>query len=154
MHHSESPAREEERASSAARSSVFAAVAFRRSVMRRAVFFNIFLIAMPVGAVTSILHRVSGILLALGLPVLAWVLQQSVRSPEAYGAVMAALQRWPQKAALVVFTWALAHHLLAGVRHLLSDIDIGSLLPAARRSGWCVNVGAVAIALLALEALL
>jgi succinate dehydrogenase / fumarate reductase cytochrome b subunit len=43
----------------------------------------------------------------------------------------------------------LAHHLLAGIRHLLSDIDIGSQLPAARRSAWIVNFGGAAVALLA-----
>jgi len=44
--------------------------------------------------------------------------------------------------------------LLAGIRHLLSDIDIGSHLPAARRSGWIVNLGGVAVALLAAGVLL
>jgi succinate dehydrogenase / fumarate reductase cytochrome b subunit len=121
--------------------------------MRRAVFFNIFQIAMPVGAVTSILHRISGVVLALGLPLLAWMLQQSVHSAQAYAHLTQLLTSWPQKIALVVFTWALAHHILAGVRHLLSDIDIGSLLPAARRSGWFVNIGAVVLAALALGAL-
>jgi len=43
----------------------------------------------------------------------------------------------------------LAHHLLAGIRHLLSDIDIGSQLPFARRSTWIVNVGGAAVALFA-----
>jgi len=52
-----------------------------------------------------------------------------------------------------VFIWALAHHLLAGTRHPLSDIDIGSLLPVARRSAWIVNVGGVAVALLAVGVL-
>jgi hypothetical protein len=35
------------------------------------------------------------------------------------------------------------------VRHLLSDIDIGSQLPAARRSAWIVNLGGAAVALAA-----
>jgi succinate dehydrogenase / fumarate reductase cytochrome b subunit len=48
----------------------------------------------------------------------------------------------------------LAHHVLAGIRHLLSDVDIGSQLPAARRSAWIVNVGGVALALFAAAALL
>jgi succinate dehydrogenase / fumarate reductase cytochrome b subunit len=43
----------------------------------------------------------------------------------------------------------LAHHLMAGVRHLLSDIDVGAHLPAARRSAWVVNVGALVVALIA-----
>lgn len=50
--------------------------------------------------------------------------------------------------------WALTHHLLAGVRHLLSDIDVGSHLPAARTSAWLVNGCAVLVALLSLGVLL
>jgi len=45
------------------------------------------------------------------------------------------------KVAALAFLWALAHHLFAGVRHLLIDIDIGSRLPVARRSAWSVNLG-------------
>ena len=54
----------------------------------------------------------------------------------------------------MVLTWALAHHLLAGIRHLLSDIDVGSGLPAARRSAWLVNVSGLVIAAFAAGALL
>jgi succinate dehydrogenase/fumarate reductase cytochrome b subunit len=43
----------------------------------------------------------------------------------------------------------LAHHLLGGVRHLLSDFDIGSPLRSARKSAWFVNLAGVAVALLA-----
>jgi len=56
--------------------------------------------------------------------------------------------------ATIVLVWVLTHHLLAGIRHLLSDIDIGSQLTAARRSAWIVNVGGIAMALLAAGALL
>jgi succinate dehydrogenase / fumarate reductase cytochrome b subunit len=53
------------------------------------------------------------------------------------------------KAAAVIAVWALAHHLLGGVRHLLSDFDIGSPLRSARTSAWFVNLAGVAVALLA-----
>jgi succinate dehydrogenase / fumarate reductase cytochrome b subunit len=53
------------------------------------------------------------------------------------------------KLALIAFIWALSHHLLAGVRHMLMDIGIGSHLSDARRSAWTVNVGGVAMALMA-----
>jgi succinate dehydrogenase / fumarate reductase cytochrome b subunit len=46
-----------------------------------------------------------------------------------------------------LLAWALAHHLLAGVRHLLTDISVGSTLSRARRSAWAVNLGGVAMAL-------
>lgn len=121
--------------------------------MRRAVFFNLAQIQMPVGAVTSIIHRVTGVLLAVGIPFGVYILDQSLQSPQSYARVLELFDLWVFKAVTLVFIWALAHHLLAGVRHLLSDIDIGSLLPAARRSAWIVNIGGLAIALLAAGAL-
>lgn len=51
--------------------------------------------------------------------------------------------------ALVAFIWALSHHLLAGVRHLLMDIGIGSHLVEACRSAWGVNIGGAVMALVA-----
>ena len=53
------------------------------------------------------------------------------------------------KGALIAFVWALSFHLLAGVRHLLMDIGVGSHLADARRSAWSVNVGGVVMVLLA-----
>ena len=109
---------------------------------------------MPVGALTSIGHRITGVLLAFTTPSCLWMLDLSLQGPEGYARVTELMESVLVKAALVVSTWALAHHLLAGVRHLLSDIDIGSQLPAARRSAWIVNLAGVAAALLAAGALL
>ena len=121
--------------------------------MARPVFFNLFQIQMPVGALTSITHRITGILLALGIPYGVYLLDLSLQGPQSFAELTRLFHQWPFKAAAVVFIWALAHHLLAGTRHLLSDIDIGSLLPVARRSAWIVNVGGVAVALLAVGVL-
>lgn len=121
---------------------------------RRPVFLNLTQLAMPVGALTSITHRVTGILLALGIPAAVYVLDMSLRTPQSYAELIRMSGQWTSRVIAIVFIWALAHHLLAGVRHLLSDVDIGSLLPAARRSAWIVNVAGLAIALLAAGALL
>lgn len=104
---------------------------------------------MPVGALTSIGHRLSGIVLAMSVPLAVWLLALSLRDEQAYAAVVALLGHPAARAATVVVAWALAHHLLAGVRHLLSDFDVGSPLRSARRSAWLVNVGAVGAALVA-----
>jgi succinate dehydrogenase / fumarate reductase cytochrome b subunit len=122
--------------------------------MKRPVFFNVFQIRMPVGAVTSILHRITGIFLAIGIGFGVYLLDRSLRDPQSYAWVSALFTHAAFKMAALAFAWALAHHLLAGIRHLLSDIDIGSSLPAARRSAWCVNLGALAVTLLAAGALL
>jgi succinate dehydrogenase / fumarate reductase cytochrome b subunit len=113
------------------------------------VFLSLMQIQMPVGALTSITHRVTGVLLALGIPAAVYLLDQSLQGPQSYARLLGMFDQWVFKAVVVLFTWALAHHLLAGIRHLLSDVDIGSHLPAARRSAWVVNVAGVAVAVLA-----
>ena len=121
---------------------------------RRPVFFDLTKIQMPVGALTSITHRVTGMLLIFGVPFCIYLLDLSLQGPVGYSQVMAILDQAPVKGVLIVLAWALAHHLLAGTRHLLSDIDIGSQLPAARRSAWVVNLGGVLVALLAAAGML
>ena len=121
---------------------------------RRPVFLDLLRVQMPVGALTSITHRVTGVLLAIGVPFTIYLLDLSLQSPEGYAEVIALTDRWFVKWGLILMIWALAHHLLAGIRHLLSDIDVGSHLAAARRSAWIVNVTGFAVALLAAGALL
>ena len=117
-------------------------------------FLDLARIQMPVGALTSITHRVTGTLLALGIPFGIYILERSLEGPESYAWLLGLVNKWTFKAPAIVLIWALAHHLLAGVRHLLSDIDVGSRLPAARRSAWIVNVGGLVVALIAAGALL
>lgn len=114
----------------------------------RPVYLDLTKIQMPVGALTSIGHRISGVALAFGLPVAAWMFALSLRDEGGYAHVMALLGRLPFKVVVVVVVWALAHHLLGGVRHLLSDFDIGSPLRSARRSAWLVNLAGVVVALI------
>lgn len=104
---------------------------------------------MPVGALTSIAHRVSGILLACGLPLCVYLLDLSLRGPQSFAQVAHLTESPAFRLAALIAVWALAHHLLAGIRHLLSDVDVGSALPAARRSAWLVNLAAAGVALLA-----
>ena len=115
----------------------------------RPVFFTLTQIQMPVGAITSIVHRITGVVLALGLPYFLYVLHLSLDSAQSYERLTRIAGTGLFKVALVAFTWALSHHLLAGVRHLLMDIGIGSHLVKARRSAWGVNIGGAALALLA-----
>ena len=120
----------------------------------RPVFLNLAKIQMPVGALTSITHRITGVLLAFAIPFCIYLLDLSLQGPPGYDRVSAMLDGGLVKSAVIVLTWALAHHMLAGIRHLLSDIDIGSQLPAARRSAWIVNIGGAVVALLAAGVLL
>ncbi len=122
--------------------------------LRRPVFLDLTKIRMPVGALTSIGHRISGVVLTIGVPVVVYLLALSLEDEQSFARVSSLLRLVPVRAALVILVWALSHHVLAGVRHLLSDFDIGSPLRAARRSAWLVNLGGVALAVFAVGVLL
>ena len=116
-------------------------------------FFNLFQIQMPVGALTSIMHRITGVVLALGIPLALYALHLSLDSEQSYARLAQIASTVLFKVAAIIFIWALSHHLLAGVRHLFMDVDVGSHLPAARRSAWIVNVGGILMGLMAAGAL-
>ena len=116
----------------------------------RPVFLNFLQIQMPVGAVTSILHRITGVLLAVGVPFALYLFWRSLAHEMGFTQVMELLHNRLVQGALALLAWALAHHVFAGVRHMLTDINIGSTLHSARRSAWAVNLAAIALALLAL----
>ena len=116
-------------------------------------FLNLLQIQMPVGAITSILHRLTGVLLAVGVPIGMFLLWRSLHGEAGFAQVMSLLHHRAFQAVVVLLVWALSHHVLAGVRHMLTDINIGSTLHKARRSAWAVNLTAAALALLALGVL-
>lgn len=122
--------------------------------LSRPVFLNLMQIRMPVGALTSIGHRLTGVLLAAGVPLSIYFFYLSVHSEQTFTAMMVWLRYPAIKGVMFVLVWALAHHLLAGVRHLLTDINVGSTLHAARRSAWLVNLSGAGIALVAAGVLL
>jgi succinate dehydrogenase / fumarate reductase cytochrome b subunit len=119
----------------------------------RPVFLNLLQIQMPVGALTSIGHRISGVVLALGVPAAIYLFGLSLRDDAGFARVTACFAERPVKGVTVLVVWALAHHLLDGVRHALTDFDVGSRLRVARRSAWAVNLAGVAVALLTAAAI-
>ncbi|HZS66948.1 MAG TPA: succinate dehydrogenase, cytochrome b556 subunit [Burkholderiales bacterium] len=110
--------------------------------IERPTFLNFARLRFPVGSVASIGHRISGVLLFLTLPFAVWALERSLRSERPLDLNGGPLARL----AFFVLAWAAAHHLFAGIRHLLSDANIGSSLQASRASAWAALIGAVAVA--------
>lgn len=110
-------------------------------------FLNLLQIRFPIGAIASIGHRVSGVLLAFTLPLLALTLDRSLSSETEFDALRDLVSAPWRALFLALIVWAAAHHLMAGVRHLLMDLGIGSRLSQARASAWAVIVAAVIVAL-------
>lgn len=117
---------------------------------QRPVFLNLTKIRLPVTGVVSILHRVSGVLMALSIPLLIYLFDLSLRSPQGYAEALQLLQTPLLKLILSGGAWALAHHLIAGVRFLLIDLDIGVMKASARQSAWLVQGAGGVILLIAM----
>ncbi len=117
---------------------------------QRPVFLNLTKISLPVTGVVSIFHRLSGLFLALSIPLLIYLFDLSLRSAQGFSEAQQLLQLPLLKLLLTVGAWALAHHLVAGIRFLLIDLDIGVLKTAARRSAWITHGLTTLILLLAI----
>ncbi len=96
-------------------------------------------------SVLSISHRLTGVLLSLGLiPVVLWTLAVA-SGPEAYGALMNILGSVPGLVLLAAWTFALFFHLLNGIRHLFWDAGWLLDLRGAYASGWIALVLALVL---------
>ena len=114
----------------------------------RPVFLNLLRIHLPATALVSFAHRVAGVLLALLIPLLLYLLQLSLRDAAGFAQARQMLQGSVMRVALIIPLWALLHHLLAGVRFLLIDRGIGLHKTTARQSAMLVAVSALLMALL------
>ena len=99
---------------------------------------NLLQIRLPVPAIISIMHRVSGAVLFLMLPLLLWLFQSSLQSPESFAKFHAVVAHPLMKLLLLGLLWGFLHHLLAGVRHLFLDLDVGTELEVGRASSMVV----------------
>ncbi len=111
-------------------------------------FLNLLQISLPPGGLASIAHRISGVLMFVALPGAAWLFALSLQNAAGYRAALGYLQSAPVRWLTLLLVWSLAHHLLAGLRHLLLDLQIGIGRERARASAWAVNLGALALSAL------
>lgn len=73
----------------------------------------------------SIVHRITGGALYFGLLLLAWLLIAAASGPAAYAKFQGFADSIIGRFILFGYTWALIHHLLGGVRHLIWDTGRG-----------------------------
>ncbi len=69
----------------------------------------------------SIVHRITGAALYFGMLLLAWWLIAAASGPNAYADVEGFMSSLIGRVILFGFTWALMHHMLGGIRHLIWD---------------------------------
>jgi len=114
------------------------------------VFLNLFQIHLPVAGVMSIAHRIAGVLLFIAIPFWLYLLEMSLISSDGYTRAVQILNSTWLLPLNLLLLWAVMHHLLAGIRYLLLDIDVAIEKPFYRLTAMAVMVMAPTIVLLIL----
>lgn len=96
----------------------------------------------------SIVHRITGAALYFGTILVAWWLIAAATSEAAFDTVSAVYGSWIGRLILFGYTWALMHHMLGGVRHLLWDSGSFMEKHTATRLAWATLAGSVTLTLL------
>ena len=109
---------------------------------------NLLQIRLPVAGIISIMHRVSGAVLFLLIPLLLYLFQLSLQSGLTYMEFQDIVRRPLVKLILLGLLWGYLHHLFAGLRHLFLDLHIGISLEASRLTSIIVLVLGIALTLL------
>ena len=113
---------------------------------------NLLTIKLPINALVSILHRATGCVLFLMLPVILLLLQWSLSSALHFETVIAILHSPFIKLMLLGLAWAFFHHFFAGIRHLAMDVHWMTTLMKARYTSKIVLVlGVIATLILAIK---
>ena len=112
---------------------------------KRPVNLNLFTIRFPITAISSILHRASGVILFLFIITLLWALNLSLKSQENFTALQATLTQGGWRFLIWIFLSSLAFHVIAGIRHLLMDIGWGEGKASGRLSAYLVMIFSVIV---------
>lgn len=106
---------------------------------------------LPLAGLISILHRISGFLMFLLLPLILFLLEKSLTSEISFEYFKGFASHWFIKLIILALSWAYLHHFCAGIRHLIMDLHFGLDKDGARKSA--VGVFAVSLPLAVLIAL-
>jgi len=104
------------------------------STVKRPRFLDLTRIRLPLPGIVSILHRISGVLMILAIPVCIWLLELAVTDQASFAQAAAVTDSLLFKLAAAIILWSLCHHLIAGIRYLLLDIDVWIERKQARQS--------------------
>ena len=109
-------------------------------------YYDLNLFNLPLPALVSIFHRITGMVMFLFMiPLALYLLQATLKSESGFNFWSNVLNFPLVKLILLGFVWAFLHHFFAGLRYLLLDLHIGVTKAEARTSSiWVFALGAVA----------
>jgi succinate dehydrogenase / fumarate reductase cytochrome b subunit len=108
---------------------------------------NLMQIRLPVPGIVSIMHRISGAVLFLLIPLLLCLFQASLESAASFAEFRAVVAHPLMKLLLIGLLWGYLHHMLAGLRHLFLDLHIGIELETASLTSMITLVAGIVLTL-------
>ena len=101
----------------------------------------------PITMTMSILHRITGGALYVGTILVAWWLVAAATSESQFGFIDRLVGSWFGRLVLIGYTWAMFHHMLGGLRHLVWDTGTGMEKHTASKLAWATLVGSALLTL-------
>jgi succinate dehydrogenase / fumarate reductase cytochrome b subunit len=117
-------------------------------VKKRPVNLALWTIRFPLPAITSILHRISGFVLFLAIPLFLAFLAATLASEESFQRIQTCLANPVSKIALWLLLSALMYHVVAGFKHLLMDVGVGETLTSVKITSILTLVISIAISVM------
>jgi succinate dehydrogenase / fumarate reductase cytochrome b subunit len=93
----------------------------------------------------SIAHRISGAALYVGVLLLAWFLIAASADSSSFAVFSDFIGSFIGHLVLFVVTWALFHHLVGGIRHIVWDAGYGLDAPLRDQMAWATLIGGFAL---------
>jgi len=94
----------------------------------------------PITAISSILHRMTGIMMVIALPFLLWAFAISLSGEASFNSVATLLSSTGVSFFAWLFLSMISYHIIAGVRHMIMDIGFGESMCAAKATSLLVMV--------------
>lgn len=114
----------------------------------RPVYLNIFAIKFPITAIASISHRISGVLLFLGLVPIILLWHTSLQSEAGFDYTRQLLNIFLIRLFLWTYACTLFYHLLTGVKHIFMDLGLGEDIITASIISWGLIIIAILFSVL------
>lgn len=99
-------------------------------------------------SISSILTRITGNALIVGVLLAVWWLLAAATSAEYFAVADAVATSWFGDLVFTGSLWAVWYHYLAGLRHLYYDAGHGLDIPTAEKLGWACVIGSVVLTIL------
>ncbi len=117
--------------------------------IKRPINLDITTIKFPLAAIASILHRITGVILFLGMSIFLYLLQLSLKSEAGFTSALELSNRMSVKLVIWALIICVAYHLIAGLKHLLLDLGLGETKVAAEHGAKILLSSLVLVSVLA-----